>query len=75
MVSNAHDTRESSEDDSDYVPAPEDDEDEEENFAQAYLERLLAGDLEEDDEDEDEGQGEDDGGGEIIHYTALPRPS
>jgi DDB1- and CUL4-associated factor 11 len=75
MASNAHDTRASSEDDSDYVPPPEDEEDEEENFAQAYLERLLAGDLEEDGEDEDEGEGEDDGGGETMPCTSVPRPS
>jgi len=70
MASNAHDTGASSEDDWDYVPPPEAEEIEE-IFAQAYLERLLASDLEGD----EEGEGEDDGGGETVHCTFVPRPS
>jgi WD repeat-containing protein 23 len=60
--SNPPDARMSSDSDSDYEPAEEEEQSEGENLAQAYLERLLAGELDEDDEAEGE-DGEDGGNG------------
>ena len=58
MASNAPDPRASSdESDSDYQPAEEELEDDDETLAQAYLEQLLGGRLE--DGDSDDGDGEE----------------
>jgi WD repeat-containing protein 23 len=59
MASHAPEARASSEDDSDYEPTEDESQ---ENIAQAYLEQLLSGDLDEDGEDE-EGNREEEGGG------------
>jgi WD repeat-containing protein 23 len=70
--SNANDAPMSSSSDSDYEPAEEEDLSEGENLAQAYLERLLAGNL----GDDDEGEGEDGGDGgeggttQVLHTAS-----
>jgi WD repeat-containing protein 23 len=71
--SNPPDARMSSDSDSDYEPAEEEEQSEGENLAQAYLERLLAGELDEDDEAEaEDGEGGGDGGARSIPPRHIP---
>jgi len=70
--SNANDALMGSSSDSDYEPAEEEDQSEGENLAQAYLERLLAGNLGDDDEGEGEDGGDDGEGGttQVLHTAS-----
>jgi len=78
MASSSHaddDVRMSSSSDSDYEPVEEEDQSEGEDLTQAYLERLLAGELGEEDEEaeEDDGERDDAGGATHIQMHHIPR--
>jgi len=74
MASSSHadDARMSSSSDSDYEPVTEEDQSEGEDLTQAYLERLLAGELRGED-DEGEGEGDDEGGSTHLRLHPVPR--